>query len=1041
MTFLIKLNPAFRKILWCCGILVASGFVNTGLGQHISSNLQFDHLSARSGISHNSITCFWQDSDGFLWLGTKDGLNKYDGYAFTIYKPSPSDPTNTFAHNWITDICEDRKGRMWVSTLGGGLHLFDKQTGKVTNYRIEPSRISLRNAMFSITIDRQGILWISSREGLNRFDPETRKFTLIPAPSALKNSVYTVQEDKQGQLWVGAGSGLYQFNRQSGTYRHIPLLQDETDTSSAVSLIYPDQTGSIWIGTQSGKFYRKTSAGELQTIYSYEPRSKEIYRYYPSGALEMDKAGNLWGYLPGLDGLVHVQSSTGKVNRILTDPTNSGSLSSNSIYSLCFDREGILWVGTDNGLDKYVSQPKKFHTYQVVANDGAVRLLENSIRALCQDRSGVIWLSNELGELYSFHPQTGRYQRYKADADQPNRLFSNDVTAIFEDRKGRLWVSSGSYLHQLDRKTGRFSRYQCQVKTRSIREGMDGRLWLAGQGLASFDPQNQRFTYYQHNPQDPYSLVDEALVIALPTHDGSVWAGSARRALSRLSLKTGQFTHYRPNFEHPEGHPTDKDIRCLYEDRKGRLWIGTNQGGLNQYDPKTNSFLAYTTENGLPNNHIVGIVEDDDGNLWLSTNQGICKFNPTTKACRNYDESDGLQGNEFFEIYAKGVDNQLLFGGPNGFNVFSPRTIRDNSLIPPVRITRVLLRGRTEQLPKADLTLSYQENDLSFDFLALNFIMPEKNRYAYQLTNVDKDWVYSGTRRFASYTNLAPGDYVFRVKASNNDGVWNQQGTMLTIHIQSPFWQTWWFRGLLILLGLGLVYVGMQVRIRQIRQQEAQKTAFNKQLAAMEMQALRAQMNPHFIFNSLNSINRFIMKNESEKASDYLSKFSKLIRLILQHSSAPVVTLESELEALQLYLTLEALRFDGQFTFSINVSREVEPAYTEIPPMVIQPYVENAIWHGLMHKEGGGLITIDCRIEQNVLVFIIEDNGIGRKKAAELKSKSATRTKSLGMQITSNRLKLSQLLDGRQPTVQIQDLVDSEGEPAGTCVIVRIPIN
>ncbi|UFH53377.1 histidine kinase [Spirosoma sp. KNUC1025] len=929
---------------------------------------------------------------------------------------------------------------MWVTTLGGGLHLFDRQSGKATAYRIDPSHISLRNAMLSVIEDDQGMLWIASREGLNRFDPDTRKFTLFAPPSSAKPDIYTVREDKQKRLWVGGADGLYQFNRKTATYRRFQLSADQQENTSAIFIVFPDRTGTMWIASQAGQVYRLDTSGTLRKIYSYKPKVRESYRLLPLGVISDDKAGNVWGALPGLTGLVHLNPTMGQVNHIEIKPGQTGGLSSNTIFSLYSDREGLLWVGTDNGLDKRTPQPKKFRTFQLIPNDRPIRLPSNSIRALCQDRSGVIWLGNELGELYAFQPQTGQYRYYPPDSANPNRLVSDDVSVIYEDRSGQLWISSGNYLHRLDRKTGQFTRYPCKTIVRSIREDAAGKLWMAGQGLACFDRHTHQFTYHRHDPQNSGSLGDDALIVALPTRDGTVWAASTRKGLSRLNPKTGQFTQYQPDYQHPAGHLTDKDIRCLYEDSHGRLWIGTNQGGLNLYDAKTNMFSAFTTDNGLPNNHIVGILEDRDGNLWLSTNQGICRFDPATKSFRSYDVSDGLQANEFFEVCASGIDGQLLFGGPNGFNIFSPNTIHDNPLVPPVRITSVQIGNRIDQLPEGRLELSYEENDLSFDFVALNFIMPEKNQYAYQLVGVDKDWIYSGTRRYVSYTNLEPGEYWFKVKASNNDGVWNPKGTQLHMLIRPPFWQTWWFRSLAMLALLALVYAGLQYRIRQIKQQEERKTAFNKQLAAMEMQALRAQMNPHFIFNSLNSINRFIMKHESEKASDYLAKFSKLIRLILHHSNMPVVTLESELEALKLYLTLESLRFDGQFTFSIQVDKELEPAYTELPPMIIQPYVENAIWHGLMHKEAGGHLSLDWQLEKNSLVCTIEDNGIGRKKAAELKSKSATRTKSLGMQITADRLKISQLLDGKQPSVTIYDLVDSYGEPAGTRVVMRIPL-
>jgi ligand-binding sensor domain-containing protein/two-component sensor histidine kinase len=1032
MTLLSCIRPFL-----CVSLALVAGLLSNAKAQspvHESST-RFTHLSAEQGLSQNTILCSWQDKDGFLWFGTRDGLNKYDGYSFVVYKPDPADPAHTFGHNIITDICEDRAGRMWVTTLGGGLHQFDRRTGKATAYRIDPAHISLRNAMFSITEDHEGMLWIASREGLNRFDPRTKRFSFFPGPST--PDVYVVQEDNQGTLWVGGQHGLYKFDRRTATYTRFKL---PSDASVPILVMLVDRRGTLWVESDNGQLYELSPDGKVSHYTFPCSLLKENKPQLRNVALLYDAVGHLWIALPGQSGLVRLDPNTGQWVSFKANPMQAGSLSSNQIFSLSQDWEGTLWIGTDNGLDKLAPLPDKFRTIQIRPNNGNTRLPENSIKALCQDRAGTVWLANESDGLYSFTLASGRYNHYQADSIWPDRLYSNEVNAIWESRAGQLWVGAGNYLHKLDRKTGQFTRYRCVIGTRSIREDSAGNLWIGDKGLACFHPQTNQFTYYRYDPDNPTSLGDERLTVALPTRHGTIWAASLRRGLNRLDVATGRFTHYRPDFQHPVGQLNDKDLRCLYEDSKGRLWIGTNQGGLNLFNDSTQNFRAFTTHQGLPSNHIVGILEGSDGNLWLSTNQGICCFNPTTHVCRNYDKDDGLQANEFIEAYAQGTKGELLFGGPDGFTIFSPRAIRTNERIPPVHITKVRIDKQSVPISSQPLTLSYEENDIDFDFVALNYIRPDKNQYAYQLIGVDKDWIYCGTRRFVSYANLAPGEYHFRVKAANNDGVWNEKGTSLTIHIRPPFWRTVWFICLVTCVLLGLIYFGFRYRIRQIREQEQQKTTVSKRLAELEMQALRAQMNPHFIFNSLNSINRFIMKNESEAASDYLSKFSKLIRLILQNTTAQTVTLESELEALTLYLKLESLRFDGQFTFSIRVDDEIEPEYTEIPPMIIQPYVENAIWHGLMQKESDRHLTVDIKKRNNQLICTVEDNGVGRQKAAELKSKSATHTKSMGTQITADRLKLSQALYGQQPTVHIYDLTAANGEPAGTRVILTIPL-
>ncbi|GAB3697977.1 sensor histidine kinase [Spirosoma flavus] len=1033
----------FRKyILFSVYIATCLILWGTCFGQEQAGmeSVQFSHLSVENGLSQNTVLCIWQDKQGFLWIGTRDGLNKYDGYSFTVYKPDPADPTHTFSHNVITDICEDRAGRMWVTTLGGGLQLFDRRSGKATTYRvIDSDRISLRNVMFSVMEDHYGILWIASRKGLISFNTTSRNFTLHKPFNSANPDVFAVEEDKLGQLWVGTKAGLFLFDRGSGSATLIPL--PATEPAPAIASILSDDKGTLWIATESGHLYQIEPGGRPVRCAIREPDRQENRMQIMAGALLKTRSGDLWAAPPGLDRLIRLNPKTNHWNQFGANLTEQGSLSSNTIFSLFQDQEGLIWVGTNNGLDILNPVPEKFHSFQVVPNITHVRLPQNSIRALCQDRSGLIWLSNESSGLYSFQPATGKYQAYPANPSDPNQLISNNVNAIWEDRSGHLWVGAGACLHQFEPKTGRFIRYPSSIAIRSIREGLRGELWLAGNGgLASFDTKTHQFTYYRHDPRNPATLGDEGLILAVPTRDGSVWTASVRRGISRLNIATGRFKQYQPDYQSPSGKLNDKDIRCIYEDRKGRVWIGTNQGGLNVYQPQTDSFTAFTTHHGLPSNHVTGILEDEEGNLWLATNQGVSRLNPQTRQCQNYDKNDGLQANEFLEAYAHGLTNTLLFGGANGFSMFAPRRIQINKRIPPVYITNVQIGARHAPLPQKKIVLSHLDNYLSFDFLALNFIHPEKNTYAYQLVGVDKNWIFSGTRRFVSYANLPPGDYQFNVKAANNDGIWNQKGTSLEITIQPPFWNTTWFIFLVVSVLLGLLYLGFRYRVRQIQQEEWNKTEVNKKLAEMEMQALRAQMNPHFIFNSLNSINRFIMKNESESASVYLSKFSKLIRLILNRSTASLVTLASELDTLSLYLELESLRFSGQFTYSIQVDEAVEPEFTELPPMLIQPYVENAIWHGLMQKEGGGHILIEIQKQGKQLSCVIEDNGVGREKAAALKSKSATHTKSKGMQITADRLKLSQTLYGQQPTVSIHDLVDDQGEPAGTRVVLTIPL-
>jgi hypothetical protein len=418
----------------------------------------------------------------------------------------------------------------------------------------------------------------------------------------------------------------------------------------------------------------------------------------------------------------------------------------------------------------------------------------------------------------------------------------------------------------------------------------------------------------------------------------------------------------------------------------------------------------------------------------------VAKFDPEHETFRKYDKSDGLQGTEFNAgAYYRSNDGELFFGGINGYNSFYPRDVKDNTLLPEVVLTgfKVLNEdvGLAASLEYTDtITLTHKDYVFSLEFAAIHLTAPEKNRYAYTLEGFDEDWVYT-QRRFATYTNLDPGGYVFKVKASNNDGIWNDKGLSISIFIRPPFWRTWWFYALVSVLVASIVWTLYKFRVGQIRKEEKLKTEFNKRLADVEMTALRAQMNPHFLFNCLNSINRFIVRNDAETASNYLTKFSRLIRLILQNSKSPTIALKSELEALKLYIDMEEMRFENRFDYHIHVDDTIEVEYVEVPPLLLQPYVENAIWHGLMHKEAKGKLTIEITKEGNRLRCMIEDNGIGRQKAQQLKRKSATRNKPMGMKITTDRLNLYQ----KQTEVQVVDLLDLNGDPSGTRVILGMP--
>ncbi len=802
-------------------------------GNAQSENYRFEHLSVQQGLSQNSVWSILQDREGFMWFGTQDGLNKYDGYTFTVFKPDPRDPEHTLHHNMISDIHEDRKGRLWVTTLGGGFYQVDKHTGNVTHQSIGPNNARSWNAFASIYEDQQGLLWISGAEGVASFDPETKQFTLYTAPDERAPLFTAVTEDAAGRFWASSRSGVYQLDRNSGKF--TPVALDSSFAQKPVhSSLYLDKEGMLWVDTGGeGLFYMDT-------------RDKPLHftRYNPGGIVNKrirfnciyeDNSGYLW--LSGSQGLQRIDKQTDEVLNFQSNPSQPGSLSHNNVTAVYQDRTGTLWIGTDNGVNKIKAHAKKFHTYQIIPALPSVVLDQNNIGTLLEDHTGKIWMGsagssffgNFQNGLFQLDPKTKHIKHFPADPSNPDSLASNQVWSLYEDQKKRLWVGTQEALHLLDSTTGKFSRYPSVVPVEYIEEDIFGKLWMGtwrsdrDEFLASFDPDKEAFKYYTYDPKDTTGLKDKNMWDIVASRSGDIWIALSGGGIARLDQQTGKFTSYLNNPSAAQGHLNDKDVRALYEDEKGVIWAGTNQGGLHRFDSLTNTFTYFTMQDGLPSNHVVSIIGDDNGNLWLGTNKGLSNFNPDTKTFRNFDISDGLPANEFRigSVYSR--NGRLMFGTVNGFVIFHPDSIKDNPVVPPVYITGFQVLEKSRNVPTKQVELPYDENFLSFEFVALNYDTPEKNQYAYKMEGLDKDWVYSGTRRFASYPDLDPGKYVFRVKGSNNDGVWNEQGASLQLTILPPFWQTWWAYSLYGMLALGFLYSLRQYTVKRERLKHALK--------------------------------------------------------------------------------------------------------------------------------------------------------------------------------------------------------------------------
>lgn len=784
---------------------------------------QFEYLSVKNGLSNNSVTCILQDREGFMWIGTTDGLNKYDGHTVTILQHDPNSLDSSLHSNHVLDLHEDRSGTLWVTTVsgimggGGGLHRVDKRTGIATPVGIKGPSVEWTQTLV-IHEDRQGILWIGSWAGLTRYNLKTGRYVLYPFPQKTAE-VICILEDTQNRFWVGGKKGLYRFDRRSGRFTLVPLQSAPAGYQPWVSTLHQDKAGNLWAGTNKDGLLQINPKGKPAGLFRYDAR-KPINRHIFTKAILETQDGQL--LLGTAEGLQQLDTRTGEVVTYQSSPGLPSGLSNNQVRVVYHDRSGTLWLGTDQGVNRQIGTSALFNTVQLVSASAADPPVENIVTALLQDRKGIIWIGSNYRKLYRYDPKQGRITFIPIDPTNPeNPTEQHQVETVYEDHTGQLWVGTVGALLRMDRETGAFVRYPTRIRRlHSIDEDPSGMLWLGGEGgIARLNPKTGQFRYYFYHPKDTTDKRGSVEYVMV-SRTGHVWMAIKGIGISCLQPKTGRFTRYHPTLPAPAGQLNERYVTAFYEDTDGVIWIGTNKSGLNWYDPATGRFAALTTQHGLPDNHVSAIINDRHGHLWISTTRGICRFNRKTKTFHNYTTDDGLPHNWFRSRACHGLNGDLLFGSLNGVAIVHPDRIYSRAAF-PVYITKFSVLDQNRPLTADRVELRHDENFVAFEFVALAYQSSEKNQYAHQLVGVDKNWVYSGTRQFVSYTDLSPGTYTFRVKAANSDGVWNEKEASVQLLIRPPWWATWWAYSFYALLVGGAIWGFIRVYTNRVRQQQA----------------------------------------------------------------------------------------------------------------------------------------------------------------------------------------------------------------------------
>ena len=812
-TFSIFIRLTLFTVLMC---FVHNVSAQSGL------STRFERFTIEDGLSQATVRSILQDKKGFLWVATQDGLNRYDGYKFKVYLNDPNDD-NSLSDNWITVLHEDHLGNIWIGTSNGGLNKFNPSTEQFRHFRHNKNDDNSLSDDFvrAIYEDDDGFIWVGTEQGLNKLNPSSGNVVRYLHQDNLVNSVshhsvWSITQDKAGFLWLATQNGLDKFDKKNQIFEHFKVNKYQKNSKeNKISSIYQDKRGHFWLGSYGGGIHVFDPINKNFRHYQHDKDDRFSLSHNRIWTIYGDRKGDVWVGTYG-GGLNKYNINSDNFTRFRHNSSNVNSLSSDNVMAIFEDRSGIMWIGTQgSGLNKFNLNTRKFNHYRHNDND-VYSIDDRSVWSLVADKNNVLWVGTNSGGLNKFDPVTQRFTHYKHDNGNTNSLSNNTVISLFVGRNGYIWI--GTYeggLNKFDPVTNTFTHYKKDIYQGltsniiwSIYQDSDGILWLGtSKGLNRFDPVTEHFKSYRYDSENEQSLSNDFVWRVYQDQFGYLWLGTNGGGVNKFDPETETFTRFMHD-QNGGNSISDNRAWSFYEDSYGNIWIGTAGNGLNKLDVVSNKFSHYRQEHGLANNNVYGILEDKQGYLWLSTNAGLSKFDPRNETFKTYSKSDGLQSDEFnMGAYFQSEKGELFFGGVNGFNRFFPENIADHSQQPTVVLTDFLLFNKsvplTHDTKKTPLTanisdiktlkLNYLQSIFTFEFSALDFIDPDKNQYRYMLEGFDDNWINTdANRRYATYTNLDAGQYIFRVKASNNYGVWNDSNTAIELIISAPPWQTWW---------------------------------------------------------------------------------------------------------------------------------------------------------------------------------------------------------------------------------------------------------
>ncbi len=921
------------------------------LSQHgQGQSIKFDHFTLKDGLSQSQPFSIFQDSYGYIWTGTQDGLNRFDGNHFKVFKNDPFDST-TLTHNWVWDVQEDSQGDLWIGTYKGLCKYIRGEDKFIQYYHSpeDPTSIS-GNRPNCILKDKKGRLWMSSwRSGLNLYNEKTNTFTRFKndpndARSISDNFVRTLYCDSLGNIWIGTwNGGLNRIIEDDKGIHFQRYSRGERgyEGGTKITSIAEDKHGNLWICSHdAGLMILDRSVNRFMRVPNFsQNKANKVIR---------DKHDNMW--IGTNSGLILYNDKSKEFHSYVHDPSNPSGISSNSIFTIFEDRAGMVWV-SGSGLDLYNPRKISFETFQNKQGDPN-SLSENLIRSFCEDDEKNIWIGTESNHIDVFNPQSKSFKQIIIRDNKGN--IADDIYKVaYKD--GVLWIAShGGGLIRYEKYTGRTTFYfgthaSSLGKISLVNELMmddDNTLWIGSDedGLLNYNPLTEEVVQYKVNPSDPYSIPSNLIKSIHKDKKGNIWISFSGAGVGMLDKNTKKFTNYRYDRKNAFGL-SDQIVNSITQQNDSIFWL-CSFGGLNKLNVNTGKFTHFFEKDGLANNVTYEMLEDENGNYWISSNGGLSKFNPRTYTFKNYTEEDGLQSNEFNSDAAlKSSSGEFYFGGINGFNVFKPENIKENT--EPLSL---LIQGYTifdkSYLPEERAILQYFQNYITFSFAALEFSTPNKVKYAYKLEGFDKDWVHVGNQREAHYTNLDAGHYTFRVKASNPDGYWTEPGTSMIITIRPPFWRTWWFTSLAILMSAALIYAVHRYRLEQTLKVER----LRNKIASDLHDEVGSSLSRISIYSDL-------LQNgtEAHERKNYLTGIGELSREVVNTMSDIVWSIDNRNDTLGSLIIrmkdfateiLQAKNIDLEFSIQgIDDNNTLDPALKQNIYLIFKESIHNIVKH------------------------------------------------------------------------------------------------